>query len=84
MKELEIIFKGKGEVSIYDFKQVKKTEKGYIYAIYDGNAVSHYEVFKRKENTQFGCISYPKANSFGVWAWTFKDYTKSVDKLNKF
>ena len=82
MKELEMIFKGTGEVSIYDFKQVKKTEKGYIYAIYDKNNVSHYEVFKRKENARFGCVSYPKSNSFGLWAWTFKSFELATNKLN--
>jgi len=30
----------------------------------------HYEVFRRMVNPMWGCVSYPRGKSFGVWAWT--------------
>lgn len=75
MKELELNFIGKGQVRGFKFTQVKKNEFGYIYKIEDFGRV-WYEVFKRKENVRYMCISYPTNKSFGVWAWT----TPKLDK----
>lgn len=68
MKELEKEFIGKGQVKGFLFTQVKKTEHGYIYQVSD-NGNLRYEVFKRKLNTRFECVSYPSNNSFGIWAF---------------
>lgn len=53
-----------------------------------------YEVFKAKSNpvcidfekriyseTEFK-MAYPKANAFGVWAWSFNDEQKAWDKFD--
>lgn len=69
IKELEEKFTGKGQVKGFLFTQVKKTEFGYIYKVLDGGNL-RYEVFKRKINSRFSCISYPSNNSFGIWAFT--------------
>jgi len=83
MRELEKSFIGKGEVKGFKFTQVKKTEYGFIYLVEsDGN--THYEVFKRVENDRWGCISYPKSKSFGVWAWTYTNISTASEKLLEF
>jgi hypothetical protein len=60
MKKLEKIIKKNGFV----FNQIKKTEKGFIYAQHipeKNNKIIAFEVFKHKENTQYDCISFPTA-----------------------
>lgn len=82
MKELETEFKGRGQVKGFTFTQIKKNEHGYIYKVNTGNN-NHYEVFKRKLNTKFNCISYPSDKSFGLWAWTYKDLDNAIYKLEE-
>lgn len=79
MKQLELKFEGKGEVRGYEFEQLMKSEKGYLYQLKDKDGNIHHEVFRYKENKQFDCVSYPKSNSFGVWAWCVKEYNKAVE-----
>lgn len=83
MKELSEHFIGRGEVRGFEFKQIEKTDNGYIYSVI-GEGVTHYEVFKRRENTQFNCISYPNSNSFGVWAWSVNTLEKAKERLETF
>lgn len=82
MKELETEFKGRGQVKGFTFTQIKKNDYGYIYKVNTGNN-NHYEVFKRKINTKFNCISYPSDKSFGLWAWTYKDLDNAIYKLEE-
>ena len=83
MKELKNEFKGKGEVSGYAFKQLKKSPYSYLYEVKnEENGSIHYEVFKRKENTQFDCVSYPRSKSFGLWAWTIVILDKAIEKFD--
>ncbi len=77
MKELKESFIGKGQVRGFEFTQIKKTEFGYIYKVDTKNTI-WYEVFKRKVNSRYNCISYPSNKAFGVWAWT----VNSLDKAN--
>lgn len=85
MKQLETNFQGKGEVIGYMFQQMQSSPYAYIYKVIniedDNN--NHYEVFIHRENTQFNNVSYPKANSFGVWAWTFKRWSDAFNKYNE-
>lgn len=83
MRELKTDFIGKGEVKGFEFTQLKKTEKGYIYAVNTGNNV-HFEVFKHKCNKRFECVSYPKTRAFGVWAWTVGTFEDACLTLNSF
>lgn len=81
MKQLDKTFVGKGEVKGFIFTQKIKKPYGYVYAVLPPNGRTHYEVFKHKENERFKCVSYPTSKSFGVWAWSFNDYKKAVQKL---
>lgn len=75
MKELQKEFIGRGEVRGFKFKQISETNWGFIYEVtHEGN--KYYEVFKRKENTQYSNVSYPTSKAFGIWAW----WTPSLDK----
>ena len=80
MKELQIEFIGRGQVKGFEFTQIKKTEFGYIYKVDTKNTVL-YEVFQRKENSRYNCISYPSNKAFGVWAWTTNDINKAESIL---
>jgi hypothetical protein len=82
MRELPISFQGKGEVKGYTFSQKAKSDKAYIYYVYSGDEISHFEVFEHRVNTRFNCVTYPKSNMFGIWAWCFVDEKKAWDKFN--
>ena len=82
MKELKEYFSGKGQVKGYVFDQVFKTEYGYIYEV-KGVKTVHYEVFERKENTMYNCVSYPTDKAFGLWAWTCASFGNAKDKLDQ-
>ena len=82
MKELEKEFIGRGEVRGFIFTQLIKNEYGYIYQV-SNNGNIHFEVFRRKENTQFNCISYPKSPSFGIWAWSKTTFEDAQNILNE-
>jgi len=83
MKELENQFIGRGEVRGFVFTEIIKNEYGYIYQV-SNNGNIHFEVFKRKENTQFNCISYPKSPAFGLWAWSKSNIQDAYDVFNSF
>lgn len=80
MKELKEVFYGKGQVKGFKFTQIKKTNYAYIYRV-DTGVSKHYEVFERRENTQFNCISYPSNKAFGLWAKTTSSYNRALDLL---
>ena len=83
MKQLQQQFQGRGEVKGYTFTQIRVTDLGFIYSKELNGSLS-YEVFKRKENKRFNCISYPTSNSFGVWAWDCKSLERAEEILNRF
>lgn len=83
MKELEIMFVGKGETRGFEFRQVLKSPAGYIYEIKTPFESYHYEVFQRKENSRYDCISYPQSQSFGTWAWSYVKYEDALNKFNQ-
>lgn len=80
IKQLEKEFPGKSEVKGFSFRQITKSDKAYLYEV-DVNGKKHYEVFKHKINTQFGCISYPNSKSFGNWAWTKNALKEAQDQF---
>ncbi len=84
MKELMQSFEGKGEVSGFRFRQIANTSAGYIYEVRHPEVKkSHFEVFKRRVNHRFQLISYPRANAFGQWAWTYPDLESAQKKLEE-
>lgn len=80
---LPIKFEGTGEVKGYNFTQIHKTEKYYIYEINSEDNTTHYEVILRLSNPV--CIDfdkriysdtdykeyYPKSSKFGTYGWCF-------------
>ena len=82
MKELKKEFLGIGEVKGYKFTQISQTSQAFIYEVSFGGG-KHYEVFKRRINSRFGCVSYPSRKGFGIWAWTFTELDKAIEHLNQ-
>ena len=85
MKQLKVQFEGKGEVKGYDFTQIRWTDKAFLYEVSYGDS-KHYEVFLKRINRRFACISYPTSQGFGIWAWTYmslKSAIKKFDELNE-
>ena len=84
MRELQEEFIGKGEVKGFKFTQIKKTEYAYLYQVedYSTNRM-RYEVFKRRINKRYECVSYPKSKSFGLWAWSIFNYQKALQKFEE-
>lgn len=83
MKELRETFTGIGEVRGFEFTQLEATNKAYLYKV-DVFGQIHYEVFKRRENTRYGNVSYPTSKAFGKWAQTTRDFNKALDYLIKY
>ena len=87
MRELQKEFVGTGEVKDWQFTLVKQTELGYVYRREWMGAV-YYEVFRRRENHigelygKEAIISYPNANTFGVWAWCLGDKDRAIEMLD--
>lgn len=79
MKELELSIRKNG----FDYEQVARTAFGYVYSQRSEGKIIAYEVFRRKENTQFNCISFPGNEAFGSWSWTYKNITEALHRLNQ-
>ena len=82
MKQLESNFIGKGEVRGDHFSLLGMTDRAFIYQR-TGCGVIHYEVFQKKLNSRFGCISYPTSRGFGIYAWTYGDLRAAIKKYNQ-
>lgn len=95
MKTLELEFEGKGEVSGTKFKQLKKSEKAFMYELTDNETgQKRYEVFEKRVSKEGEAIiggqtvkyeekeTYPKSNCFGIWAWCISDYEKAIAKYD--
>lgn len=83
MKRLRETFDGVGEVRGHKFAQVGRSANAFIYNVKITSSLEVYEVFKRKENTQYNCESYPTSKGFGIWAWSIKDKDKAMRKFNE-
>ena len=89
MTNLQQTFEGRGEMKGYTFRQLKESDYAFVYELSDETGFKHYEVFDKKINTQYDCISYPKSTSFGKWAWCFKHLDtqralmQAIDKYDK-
>lgn len=86
-------FEGKGEVRGFKFERINFSDHAFMYKRIDNEGNIAYEVFKRKltpvcidfenrsySDTEFKEI-YPKAKSFGVWAWCFNNAEKATRKF---
>lgn len=81
-KELEQVIEGKGECRGFTFRQIKSNGYAYVYEV-DNDGYIHYEVFERIINKQFMCVSYPKSNSFGIWAFCVHKLDKALQKYEE-
>lgn len=80
--ELRTAFHGRGEVRGYNFRQIEKAKKAYLYEVSHPDVKRpHYEVFLRKINRRFGAISLPSGEAFGLWAWTYPTLNEARAKL---
>jgi hypothetical protein len=92
VEKIRAIYEGAGEVRKFTFQQCMEAENAYIYAVNDKGKI-HYEVFVKKtaplcvdfekriySETHFREV-YPKANDFGVWAWTYRDKESALKKF---
>jgi len=89
-------FLGTGEVKGIVFTKIDSNEHAYLFLVENFEAKTiYYEVFERRvvavcidfekriySETDFKEI-YPKANDFGVWAWTNPDYSKALKKFEE-
>lgn len=82
IKELPTHYIGRGVVRGFEFRQIYVTESGFIYEV-DTGASIYYEVFRKRVNRRFACISYPRASSFGIWAWTTPDLERAKEILRE-
>lgn len=83
MRELNTTFEGRGETKGFQFRCVSSNDKGYIYEVRTSETSIHYEVFKRMDNTQFNCVSYPSSKAFGLWAWTLRNFDSALKKFSE-
>lgn len=82
IKDLKEEFEGTGEVKGFKFIQKMRNDVAYLYEVHNPDVLEcHYEVFEKRVNTMYDCVSYPKSNAFGVWAWCIVDYTRAVEKF---
>lgn len=80
VKELDEVIKGRGEMKGFTLTQLKRSYFAYLYEVLEEETCHKtYEVFRRRENAQFGCVSYPKSNGFGDSAYMGKTF-RSLDK----
>lgn len=96
MIQLEKEFTGIGEVKNTNFKQLKESDKGFLYELTDLEDNSkRYEVFERKEQKDSEVvlndisihynakIRYPRSKDFGIWAWCYSIYSQAEKKFNE-
>lgn len=80
--ELKKEFFGRGVTKGFQFRQIRATKRGYLYEVTDCSI--YYEVFEKRINKRFACISYPTSKSFGIWAWTYPNLENAIKRLNSF
>lgn len=76
--QLRESFKGIGEVNGYLFTKVLENDFAFIYKKQINNRIS-YEVFEKRINKYYNCISYPTSKSFGIWAFDVSTYDKALE-----
>ena len=82
IKPLKKQFNGIGEVKGYKFSQIRCNNYAFLYEVHSSNS-KYYEVFKKRVNTRYNTVSYPKSKSFGKWAWTCMSLNAAIDKFNE-
>ena len=81
IRELRTDFTGLGQVRGFKFTQMSKTDSAFLYEVNTGDMI-FYEIFKRRYNTWFNCISYPTNKAFGISAFTTPNLERAYEILN--
>ena len=76
-------FVGRGESKGLKLTLKSKTNWGYLYEV-NTKHIIYYEVFKKRLNHRFGCVSYPTSSAFGIWAWTTPHLERAYVILESF
>lgn len=95
IKELPEFISGAGEVKDFDFIQLLKTDKGFIYEVRlkGCDEANHFEVFSRKVSEGYipnvgptgeFAVRYPKSNEFGKSAYTVYTIDRAKEILETF
>jgi len=91
---LEKEIEGTGEVSGLKYRQIRVSDTAYLYEVSRDGIIVCFEVFERKNSAM--CVdfekriysetefkeTYPKSNSFGVWAWCYFKLASALEKFN--
>jgi len=83
MKDLAESFDGRGETKGFHFNLLHKSGRGYLYEVRTTPTSHHYEVFERRENERYGCVTYPSSKVFGRYAWTYKTIERAMAEFGK-
>ena len=81
IKELRKDFIGVGIVRGFRFTQICKTDSAFLYRVDTSDSI-YFEVFERRYNTWFNCISYPTNKAFGSWASLTPNIERAFELLN--
>ena len=82
IRDLKTDFTGVGQVRGYKFTQISKTKSAFLYQV-DTSDRLYYEVFRKRINRRFACVSYPTDKAFGIWAWTSPKLERAFEILNE-
>ena len=82
IKPLKTQFEGRGEVRGYHFTLLGMTNRAFLYEVSSCDR-KHYEVFKKRINKRFSCVSYPICHGFGIWAFTYMNLKSAIKKYNE-
>lgn len=83
LRELSEFFIGRSPVRGFEFTQIARSDKAYIYFVDTKLDTTHYEVFKRVINESMNVVSYPSGRVFGSSAWTFKTLEEAQKKFEE-
>ena len=82
IKPLKTQFKGRGEDKGYLFSLLGMTNQAFLYEVSLCDR-KHFEVFKKRINKRFSCVSYPTSKAFGIWAFTYMNLKSAIRKYNE-
>lgn len=78
IKELQQEFTHRGNM----YTQLQASKTMYLYEVSTPHEDKYYEVFKRKINSRFKCVSYPGNESFGIWAKCVNTKDRAYELFN--
>ena len=84
IKELPVEFEGRGEMKGFHFKQLIKNPKAYLYEVtHPDTDIIDYEVFNRRVYKPNNREIYPRGESFGYTAWSYRNKENALKKLQE-